>query len=113
MGSMLHGQLNLVDLAGSERIDRSGVTGTALQEAKNINKSLSSLADVFDAISKKQKFVPFRNSTLTFLLEMALSGKGKTLMMLNLSPTEASVSESLSSLRFGAKVRAFTLATSH
>ena len=71
-----HGQLNLVDLAGSERIDRSNVQGQGLTEAKNINKSLSSLADVFDALSKKQAFVPFRNSTLTFLLERALSGNG-------------------------------------
>ena len=50
--------------------------GQGLVEAKNINKSLSSLADVFDALAKKQTFVPFRNSTLTFLLEMALSGNG-------------------------------------
>ena len=109
MGSVLHGQLNLVDLAGSERIDRSNVQGQGLVEAKNINKSLSSLADVFDALAKKQTFVPFRNSTLTFLLEMALSGNGKTLMMLNLSPTEASVQESLSSLRFGSKVNSCEL----
>merc|ERR1719491_2536977 len=86
VGVSLHGQLNLVDLAGSERVDRSNVKGQELIEANNINKSLSSLADVFDAISKKQKFVPFRNSLLTYLLEKALSGTGKTLMMLNLSP---------------------------
>merc|ERR1711871_474096 len=109
MGSVLHGQLNLCDLAGSERIDRSNVQGQGLTEAKNINKSLSSLADVFDALAKKQAFVPFRNSTLTFLLEMALSGNGKTLMMLNLSPTNESVQESLSSLRFGSKVNSCEL----
>jgi len=109
VGVNLHGQLNLVDLAGSEKVNKSGVTGQELVEANNINKSLSSLADVFDAISKKQKFVPFRNSQLTFLLERALSGSGKTLMMLNLSPTDASVPESLSSLRFGSKVNACEL----
>ena len=62
------------------------------------------LQGVFDAIARNQAFVPFRDSTLTYLLEPALSGNGKTLMMLNLSPTEKSVPESLSSLRFGAKV---------
>lgn len=35
------GRLNLVDLAGSEKIDRTGVTGENLEEAKKINLSLS------------------------------------------------------------------------
>lgn len=80
-GIELHGALNLVDLAGSERIDRSGVTGHELKEAVAINKSLSSLADVFSAIANKQAHVPFRNSKLTYLLQPALSGDGKTLMV--------------------------------
>jgi len=105
----IHGQLNLCDLAGSERVDRSGVTGTALVEAKNINKSLSALAHVFESLSKNQAHVPFRDSTLTYLLEPALSGNGKTLMIVNLSPTMESVPESLSTLRFGAKVNKIEL----
>lgn len=40
------GELNLVDLAGSERIKDSQVSGKALEEAKFINKSLTSLGDV-------------------------------------------------------------------
>ena len=40
------GELNLVDLAGSERIKDSGVSGKGLEEAKFINKSLTSLGDV-------------------------------------------------------------------
>lgn len=104
LNANIHGQLNLCDLAGSERVNRSGVTGVALTEAKNINKSLSSLAGVFESLSKNQGFVPFRDSTLTFLLEPALSGNGKTLMIVNLSPIQDSVLESLSTLRFGAKV---------
>jgi len=100
----LNGSLNLVDLAGSERIDRSGVVGQELKEAVAINKSLSALADVFNAISNKSSHVPFRNSKLTYLLQPALSGDGKTLMIVNLSPTEASYHESLSSLRFANQV---------
>lgn len=80
-GIELNGALNLVDLAGSERVDRSGVSGQDFREAVAINKSLSSLADVFSAIANKQPHVPFRNSKLTYLLQPALSGDGKTLMV--------------------------------
>ena len=37
------GKLFLVDLAGSEKISKTGATGTRLEEAKNINKSLTTL----------------------------------------------------------------------
>jgi kinesin family member C2/C3 len=69
-GATSRGKLNLVDLAGSERINKSGATGQALKEAQNINKSLSALGDVIAARGAKQAHVPFRNSTLTYLLQV-------------------------------------------
>jgi kinesin family member C1 len=80
-GIVLKGTLSLVDLAGSERLDRSGATGSQLKETVAINKSLSALTDVFVAIANKQSHIPFRNSKLTYLLQPALSGDGKTLMV--------------------------------
>lgn len=55
-GSTFSGGLRFVDLAGSERLDRTGTANDAarLRETVNINKSLSSLADVFSAIGSKQ-----------------------------------------------------------
>ncbi len=103
-GITLKGTLNLVDLAGSERLERSCATGVQLKEACAINKSLSALTDVFVAIAGKQAHIPFRNSKLTYLLQPALSGDGKTLMMVNLSPTEDSFYESLCSLRLAKQV---------
>merc|ERR1719330_2114271 len=100
----IRGTLNLCDLAGSERLDRSKATGDRAKEAMAINKSLSSLTDVFAAIGKKQSHVPFRNSKLTHLLQPSLSGDGKTLMLVNLSPTELSIQESMCSLRFASQV---------
>ena len=100
----LRGTLNLCDLAGSERLDRSKATGARAKEAMAINKSLSSLTDVFVAIGKKASHIPFRNSKLTYLLQPSLSGDGKTLMVVNMSPTEQSTQETLCSLRFAAQV---------
>lgn len=100
----VEGSLSLVDLAGSERLSRSHATGDRLKEAQAINKSLSALADVFQALAKKAAHVPYRNSKLTYALQPALSGDGKTLMMVNLSPTFASVEESVCSLRFAQNV---------
>lgn len=46
----IEGILNLIDLAGSERVDQSRVTGAALQETININKSLSNLGNCIQAL---------------------------------------------------------------
>ena len=99
----LHGALHLVDLAGSERLDRSGAIGQRAKEAAAINKSLSALANVFNGLANKQKHVAFRDSKLTFLLQSAMS-QGKTLVIVNLSPTLTSFPESLQTLTFASRV---------
>eukprot|EP00904_Undaria_pinnatifida_P001799 jgi/Undpi1/1161/HiC_scaffold_10.g04623.m1 len=105
-GTTLKGVLHLVDLAGSERLDRSGVGNDAqrLKETQNINKSLSCLADVFAALSAKSSHIPFRNSKLTYLMQDCLSGDGKALMFVNVSPTAPSANETVCSLRFANQV---------
>jgi len=103
-GSELHGALHLVDLAGSERLDKSGSTGDRLKETQNINRSLSSLADVFLAKAEGRSHVPFRNSKLTHLMEPCLNGQGKTLMLVSISPEADHSHESLCSLRFASQV---------
>jgi kinesin family protein C2/C3 len=104
-GIATRGKLNLVDLAGSERINKSGATGTALKEAQNINKSLSALGDVIAARANKQSHVPFRNSTLTYLLQDSLSQDSKTLMIVCISPVLYNSEETFCSLNFASRVR--------
>ena len=104
--TFLRGGLRLCDLAGSERLDRTGTLNdaTRLKETVNINKSLSCLADVFVSLGNKAAHIPYRNSKLTMVLQDCLSGDGKALMFVNVSPTNNSAQETLCSLRFASQV---------
>ena len=67
------GKLILVDLAGSEKVEKTGAEGRVLEEAKSINKSLSALGNVINALTGgspgKANHVPFRDSKLTRILQ--------------------------------------------
>jgi kinesin family protein C1 len=100
------GVLNLVDLAGSERLGLSGAEGDRMKETAHINKSLSCLGDVIVSLAKGDNHVPFRNSKLTHMLQPYMGNESKTLMFVNVSPSELFLNETLNSLRFAAKVNA-------
>lgn len=69
-----YGKLILVDLAGSEKAERTGAEGRVLEEAKTINKSLSALGNVINALGSpgKGNHIPYRDSKLTRILQDAL-----------------------------------------
>eukprot|EP01133_Synstelium_polycarpum_P017204 gene17204-20503_t len=100
-------KVSLVDLAGSERAASTGATGVRLKEGANINKSLSTLGKVISALAenssnpgKKQVFVPYRDSVLTYLLKESLGGNSKTIMIAAISPADINYEETLSTLRY-------------
>ncbi|RAQ99945.1 carboxy-terminal kinesin 2 [Stemphylium lycopersici] len=105
-GERSEGTLNLVDLAGSERLEHSKAEGARLKETQNINKSLSCLGDVINALgsSKEGGHIPYRNSKLTYLLQYSLGGNSKTLMFVMVSPLQAHLQETITSLKFATKV---------
>ncbi|KAH8702890.1 P-loop containing nucleoside triphosphate hydrolase protein [Phaeosphaeriaceae sp. PMI808] len=105
-GEKSEGTLNLVDLAGSERLEHSKAEGARLKETQNINKSLSCLGDVINALgsSKEGAHIPYRNSKLTYLLQYSLGGNSKTLMFVMVSPLQAHLQETITSLKFATKV---------
>jgi kinesin family protein 5 len=105
-GSCKTGKLFLVDLAGSEKIQKTGAVGQTLEEAKNINKSLTTLGKVIVALTdKKATHVPYRESKLTRILSESLGGNSKTCLIITASPHPFNEAETLSTLRFGARAR--------
>jgi len=100
-----HGKINLIDLAGSENVSKSGVTGQGVKEAQNINKSLSALGGVIAALTTKSQHVPYRDSKLTMMLKDSLGGDSKTLMIVQCSPAQCNVTETLSSLNFAIRAK--------
>ncbi|XP_059398969.1 uncharacterized protein LOC132131060 [Carassius carassius] len=107
-GSVSFGKLSLVDLAGSERAAKTGAKDDQLKEANSINKSLSALGDVISALSVDQPHVPYRNNKLTQLMQDSLGGNAKTLMFLNISPSDCNLDETLTSLIYATRVKAIT-----
>ncbi|KAM5164406.1 kinesin-like protein KIF16B isoform 2-T2 [Mantella aurantiaca] len=110
-------KIHLVDLAGSERADATGATGVRLKEGGNINKSLVTLGNVISALAdlsqdatnhlakKKQVFVPYRDSVLTWLLKDSLGGNAKTIMIATISPADINYGETLSTLRYANRAK--------
>ena len=100
------GKLYLVDLAGSEKISKTGATGHTLEEAKIINKSLTTLGRVINNLTDgKSTHVPYRESKLTRVLQESLGGNSKTCLIITCSPSIYNESESLSTLRFGERAK--------
>ena len=88
---------------------KSGATGQTLKEAQNINKSLSALGDVIGSLQQKSAHVPYRNSKLTMMLKDSLGGDAKMLMIVQVSPAQTNVSETLSTLTFAQRARTVEL----
>lgn len=108
---MQTGNLYLIDLAGSERVRKSEVVGEQLKEAGHINKSLAALGNVMEALDRKAKHVPFRDSKLTYLLQDSLGGNSRTMMVVNVNPCNDSYDETIYALQFATRVRRINIGT--
>ena len=97
-------RLHLVDLAGSERQKYTNTQGVRIKEAGNINKSLSILGNVINAVIEFNegitKFVPFRDSKLTYYLKDSIGGNSKTVIIGNISQSYIQMNETQSTLNF-------------
>ncbi|KAM4726613.1 kinesin family member 4 [Anableps anableps] len=101
-------KLHLVDLAGSERQKKTKAEGDRLKEGISINRGLLCLGNVISALgdeSKKNTFVPYRDSKLTRLLQDSLGGNSHTLMIACVSPADSNMEETINTLRYADRAR--------
>lgn len=106
-GATKSGKLFLVDLAGSEKVGKTQAKGQTLKEAQHINKSLSALGGVMNALTSGQAntHVPYRDSKLTRLLQDSLGGNSQTTLLVCASSSSYNADETVSTLRFGARAK--------
>lgn len=102
-------RFHLIDLAGSERQKSTEAAGTRLKEAGMINKSLSALGSVINALvdisEGRSRHVHYRDSKLTFLLKDSLGGNSKTCIVAAISPAASGYGETLSTLKFAQRAK--------
>ncbi|KAL7547778.1 hypothetical protein ACHAWF_014537 [Thalassiosira exigua] len=105
-------RFTFVDLAGSERLKKTGAQGERAREGIKINEGLLALGNVINALADEERLskgekvhVPYRQSKLTRLLQEALGGNSRTLFLACVSPSDANVGETLSTLRYAHRAR--------
>jgi len=99
------GKLYLVDLAGSEKTSGS-VNIKSNTETGSINKSLLALSKCINLIvSQNKKFIPFRESKLTRILQEPLSGNGRIVLIATLSPAVLNFDETMFTLQFANRAK--------
>ena len=83
--------IKLVDLAGSERLQKTKLYGQQdrLKEGTLINKSFTVLGRCINTLAANPTaLIPYRESTLTYLLKENLAGNSKTCMIFCVSPLD-------------------------
>lgn len=104
--------IKFVDLAGSERLKKTQLFGQLerMREGAQINKSLTTLGRCINILSSnetrtkvKPKLIPYRDSTLTYLLKENLGGNSKSFMIFCISPLD--YEESLQTLNYAKQVK--------
>lgn len=110
-----------------EQVSKTGAEGAVLDEAKNINKSLSALGNVISALAEgtvgcsnvtsvsaygkdvnyvrwlvfQKSHVPYRDSKMTRILQDSLGGNCRTTIIICCSPSVYNEAETKSTLMFG------------
>ena len=101
----LNAKINLVDLAGCERASKTGATGGRLKEGAAINKSLSALGTVINALAEGAEHVSYRDSKLTRLLQESLGGNAQCTMVANISAASYNADETRSTLLYAHRAK--------
>ncbi len=114
------GKVQFVDLAASDVIPKRGSTSSKSKstpmdnmlapigntnEWKYANKSIAQLADVVNARYQFSRTAPYRNSTLTHLLNDSLESDTKVLLLACVSSDARDLQNTANTMRFAAKMK--------
>ncbi|XP_012523091.1 centromere-associated protein E isoform X2 [Monomorium pharaonis] len=91
----------------------NNVSRMKAKEGANINKSLVALGNVISALAERgstgsrpgRRYIPYRDSSLTWLLKDALGGNATTIMLATISPASGSYNETAHTLRFAQRAQ--------
>ena len=113
--SNIYSKIKLCDLAGSERYNSSEkYKKEHIYELCNINRSLFVLGNVIHLLASKkrnQKFIPYKDSKLTQILEDSLCGKSSVYLIATISPKDENFNETINTLKFADKAHEVTNGT--
>ncbi|KAL5108295.1 Kinesin-like protein KIN-14L [Taenia crassiceps] len=108
--------LVLCDLAGSESAERIEADETLHMETGYINRSLVTLARVFETLRRKSGqcastglAIPYRDSKLTHLLKPCLGGQAKCVLIVTASPEQKHLDRTLKALEFAQRAMQVSL----
>ncbi|XP_024012498.1 kinesin-like protein KIN-14A isoform X2 [Eutrema salsugineum] len=104
-GENIYSKLSLVDLAGSEGLTVENDSGDHVTDLLHVMNSISALGDVLSSLTSEKDSIPYENSILTRILADSLGGSSKTLMIVNICPSERNLSETISCLNYAARAR--------
>ena len=104
------GKLSLIDLAGSERAAETNNRGLRMVEGANINRSLLALGNCINKLSDQMSkglhlYIPYRDSKLTRLLKDSLGGNCLTVMIANISPSNATYEDTHNTLKYANRAK--------
>lgn len=100
----------MIDLAGSERASKTNNRGIRMIEGANINRSLLALGNCINMLHEnnsknQQNYIPFRDSKLTRLLKDSLGGNCRTVMIANISPSNACYEDTHNTLKYANRAK--------
>uniref|UniRef100_W5MJY6 Kinesin family member 5B n=1 Tax=Lepisosteus oculatus TaxID=7918 RepID=W5MJY6_LEPOC len=105
IGSKTSDKVQSINYICSEVVSKTGAEGAVLDEAKNINKSLSSLGNVISALAEGSTYIPYRDSKMTRILQDSLGGNCRTTIVICCSPSSYNEAETKSTLMFGQRAK--------
>ncbi|VDP75785.1 unnamed protein product [Echinostoma caproni] len=99
------GRITLIDLAEGDKTQRPPPPGEITKETRHFDETLHGIGEVILALHMSQTATNYRSNKLATLLQEAIGGNAKTLMIVHVNPTEAAVTDTIAALNHASRLR--------